>query len=223
MSTTIEIWNNRLGFTTLAAPKELSPAQRAGLQSRLRLPPGGSIVLPVEIWQLMARRPGNWALVERGEISTRREDTVRKKPPTNLEKIDLSKLSGPKGAGDFVHGLRADPVLLRDVENAKRTAPGASSRQHVARAALDATRPGDYGGLLQELAAQGVDLSALRQHLAQSAPLERSERSGRASAPAPSSVESSPDESSSAPVETSKPEGDAHVSGERSSGRGKRS
>lgn len=219
MTATITIYNNRLGFTTLAAAKELSPAARAALQTRLRIPPGGSVTLPREVWQLMARRPGNWALVKNGEISTRLEDTARRKPPTSLEKIDRTRLGAPKGPGDFVHGLKVDPVLLRDIEQAQARTPGAASRKLVAQAALASTQPGDYAGLLAALAAEGVSLEALREHLDHSPgavkpSVTSAPKPERASAPSSPLVLGTSDEKTQ-----SKPEGEQAAAGERSGSR----
>jgi hypothetical protein len=162
---TVTLWNNRLGITTLAPPKELHPAARAALVVRLKLAPGASVELPREVWELMARRPGNQAIVLTGEIATKRSDTLRRTPPSSLDKIDRRTLGAPRGPSDFVHGLAADPALLRDVERARRSTPGASTRAAVAKSALASTQPGDYDGLVQALAAEGVSLDSLRAHL----------------------------------------------------------
>jgi hypothetical protein len=162
-SDTVILYNNRLGHTTLAAPRELPAAARAALQVRLRMAPGASVTVPRDVWLLMAKNAGNQKYVESGEISTRREDVERRRPPTNLAKLNRGTLGAPRGAGDFVHGLRADPALLRDVESARRSTPGASTRVSVARASLDAAPAGDYEALLRELQAGGVSLSALRE------------------------------------------------------------
>lgn len=166
MSDKIRIYNNRLGNTTLAAPRELPVAMRAALQTQLTQGPGGHWDLTVETWEAMAALPGNIALVLTGEISTRKEDVERRRPPTSLDRLDRATLGAPRGPSDFVHGLRADPALLASVEHARKGAARVSSRAGLAQAALSATRPGDYSGLLEQLAAHGVDLGSLQAHLA---------------------------------------------------------
>lgn len=175
----ITLWNNRLGITTLPAPKELPPQMRAALASTLRMQPAASIEISREIVELMMRRPGVWPLVESGQISTRPSEIERKRPPTNLQKVQPSELRPGRGPDDYVYGLKADPVLMRMVDAAKReraaglryVLPGRAVPERdnhpnaIARAATEAAAPGDYSALIAALAAQGVSTNELRRAL----------------------------------------------------------
>lgn len=163
----LTLYNNRLGITTLAAPKDLPAPTRAALQATLRMEPGGSVTLDRDIVALMMRCPGNWPLVESGEISTRREETERRRPPTNLRKVPPSSLGAPKGVTDFVMGLRPDGELLRMVQAARQQRATMRPRAQVARGldvpqVLAGVPAGDYRGLLENLAAHGVSMDDLR-------------------------------------------------------------
>lgn len=163
----LTLYNNRLGITTLAAPKDLPAPTRAALQATLRMEPGGSVTLDRDIVALMMRCPGNWTLVESGEISTRREETERRRPPTNLRKVPPSSIGAPKGVADFVMGLRPDGELLRMVQAARQQRATMRPRAQVARGldvpqVLAGVNAGDYRGLLENLAAHGVSMDDLR-------------------------------------------------------------
>jgi hypothetical protein len=162
----ITLYNNRLGITTLAAPKDLPAPTRAALQATLRMEPGGSVTLDRDIVALMMRCPGNWPLVESGEISTRREETERRRPPTNLRKVPPSSLSAPKGVTDFVMGLRPDNELLRMIDTARQQRTTMRPRAAAARVdvsqILSGVPAGDYRGLLENLEAHGVSMDDLR-------------------------------------------------------------
>jgi hypothetical protein len=162
----ITLYNNRLGITTLAAPKDLPAPMRAALQATLRMEPGGSVTLDRDIVALMMRCPGNWPLVESGEISTRREETERRRPPTNLRKVPPSALGAPKGVSDFVMGLRPDGDLLRMVQAARQQRATMRPRAQASRVdvplVLAGVPAGDYQGLLENLAAKGVSMDDLR-------------------------------------------------------------
>jgi hypothetical protein len=171
----ITLYNNRLGITTLAAPKDLPAPTRAALQATLRMEPGGSVTLDRDIVALMMRCPGNWPLVESGEISIRREETERRRPPTNLRKVPPSSLAAPKGVTDFVMGLRPDNELLRMIDAARQQRTTMRPRAAAARVdvsqILSGVPAGDYRGLLENLAAHGVSMDDLRSALGTGAPV----------------------------------------------------
>lgn len=177
----LTLYNNRLGITTLAAPKDLPAPTRAALQATLRMEPGGSVTLDRDIVALMMRCPGNWPLVESGEISTRREETERRRPPTNLRKVPPSSIGAPKGVTDFVMGLRPDGDLLRMVQAARQQRATMRPRAQIARGldvpqVLSSVPAGDYRGLLENLAAHGVSMDDLRAALGGPLPPEAERR-----------------------------------------------